>query len=558
MNKQYNGIILEASGLSMAYGDRVLFEADRLCIYEGDRIGLIGENGAGKSTLMRILYGEIRPEAGMVERYGECALIRQMGKAEGEADRRMGSLFRLTQREEGLSGGEKTRRRIAAAFSRDTVLLFADEPTTDLDRDGIETLKKHLLSYPGALLLISHDRALLNRMCNKIWYLNNGRVEEFFGNYDDFQQELQRQRDFQQFEYEQYVTERDRLQKSIQKQNERSKQVKRAPSRMGNSEARLHRREATDAEFRISRGARTLATRLEQLEKKERPKALPEIRMSLGAGEGITAKNAITLEGITLRAGDRLLLQKADMILPVGKRTALLGPNGCGKTSLLKALCGKGGEQPALEGKLRQSNGVRLGWFDQDHAATLAPDKSALQNALYTACVDEGVVRTVFARVNMRGDSVYKPVSVLSGGERAKTALVKLLVSDANVLILDEPTNHLDVFTMEALEQVLCEYQGTLLFVSHDAAFTQRVAQRMVRFEEGRLITFEGGIREMEASAREDRNTRPIEIQISALEMRLAALSIRLSAPRRGDDPLLLNEEYIDLSREIQRLKRML
>ena len=553
-------ILLEAQDLQKNYGDRALLHPDRLCIYEGQRIGLIGENGAGKSTLLNILSGEAAPDSGTIHRFCEIGVIHQMGQTEAEISPQMRARFHAQADRTTLSGGEKTRRRIAAAFTKNVPLLFADEPTTDLDSEGIALLEKQLTSFSGAILLISHDRHLLDTVCNCIWHLEDGNISVFPGNYTAYQAELKQRREHQQDEYDQYKAEKARLEASAQKMLERSQQVRKAPARMGNSEARLHKRAATDTIFRITRAKGALQTRLDQLEKKERPRDLPEISMSFGTEIPIGAKAAITGRSISLKAGEKLLLNKADFIIPTGSRTALLGPNGCGKTTLLRALAAgsKLTDDIHFGGQLKMNPAVRLGWFDQDHSATLDLNKSALANAMYTSVADESTVRTTFARLNLRGDDVFKPLSVLSGGERAKTALVRLLVSDINVLLLDEPTNHLDIFTLEALQELLAGYGGTLLFVSHDRSFTEAVANRILRFDGTSLQTFEGTLSEMEKKDHADTDRQQLELEITTLQMRMAALVSRMSAPQKGDDPLKLNADYEALAEQIRLLKQSL
>lgn len=551
-------ILLEAQHIQKFYGERCLLDIDRLHIYDGERIGLIGENGAGKSTLLSILMGEIVPEVGEIRRYCPMAMIHQSGESRVEIKAQLKSEFSVPEFHDGLSGGEQTRGRIAAALSIATPLLLADEPTTDLDVQGIEQLKRRLQDYPGSMVLISHDRELLNLLCTRIWHLENGKVADFPGSYADYQSELNRRRAFQQFEYDQYRAEQARLKASAQRMQERASQVRKAPSRMGNSEARLHRRDATDAILRLSHSKRTLLNRMEHLEKKERPRDLPEIRMALGANRPISAKTALTVRNLSLKIGSRTLLANSSFVLPTGSRTALMGPNGSGKTSLIRALCQQGDMDsgPSAHGNIRFNPGVEIGWFDQTHARTLNFDHTALENVMRDSSLPESVARTVLARLNMRRDEVFKPVRVLSGGERAKVALAKLLLSNANLILLDEPTNHLDVFTMEALENLLSAYEGTLLFVSHDCTFASNVATRILTIEDSKISTFEGTMEEMTARNHADRQAELKRLEISTLEMRLAVLAGRMAAPRKGDNPQALNAEYQALSSQLQMIKR--
>ncbi len=557
-------ILLEAGSVELSFGPRTILEIKELKIYDGDRIGLIGENGAGKTTLLRVLSGEREPDAGTVRRFSEIAFIRQMGDADGESDARLRSEFDAQEHREGLSGGEQTRRRIAAALSRRAHLLFADEPTTDLDAEGAAQLRRELAAYDGAMVLVSHDRSLLDALCTKIWHLEDGEITEFPGNYTDYRAELERRRAFQQFEYEQYRGEQARLRASIQGNRERAGQMKKAPTRMGNSEARLHKMETRQISEQLHKARRQLESRLSHMEVKERPREDAAVRMELGASRPVAAKVALEVRGLRLRAGEKSLLAGAALTLPTGTRTALVGPNGCGKTTLMRALAGRAaGDGRLLVGEaegssdraIRFNPAVRVGWFDQSHQSTLDPGRSALENVMRQSAHAESDVRTVLARLNLRGDDVFKPVGVLSGGERGRVALAKLLLSEANLLLLDEPTNHLDVFALEALQEMLSGYRGTLLFVSHDAAFSEAVATRFARFEGEKLVSFEETQARQAEREQRDRAAEQARLEISVLQMRMADLAARMSAPRRGDSPEKLNAEYQALAEQVRALK---
>ena len=546
-------LILEARNIRKGYGERELFFIDSLMVYDGERIGITGQNGAGKSTLIRILAGEDEPDEGTVRRFGETALIRQQGIPEEGGEGIYCSLFRTQENRNGLSGGEQTRSRIAAAFSAHPRLLLADEPSTDLDEEGLQTLRQQLESFRGTLILISHDRTLLRQFCTRIWWLDGGKVTDFPGGYDAFTEERQRRREREQFEYDQYKTEQKRLKESAQRMAERASAVKKAPSRMGNSEARLHKREFTDAILQISHAKRTLQNRMEKMEKKEKPAPLPEIRMKLGVNSPVGAKTALEVRCGRMTAGGRVLLENTGFVLPAGSRTALTGENGCGKTTLLTAMAGVSSGEVSFSGTVRFNPQVKTGWFDQHHERTLREDRSVLENIMEDSPHPQTLARTVLSCLGFAREDAFKPVAVLSGGEKAKTAMAKLLLQDLNLLVLDEPTNHLDLFTLEALEELLTGYGGTVLFVSHDEVFTQKVSTRRIRFENRKLVTEEDG-----AAKKEDipAETADRGLQIMTLEMRLADLSARMSRPRKGDRPEELNAQYLQLAEELREMKR--
>ena len=550
-------LLLEANHLRKSFGQRLLLDLEHLAVYDGDRIGLIGENGAGKTTLMKLLSGETEADEGSLRRMGSLSMIHQQGNEDsGTADRHMQALFSAKSGKSGLSGGEMTRNRIAAALSEHPQLLLADEPTTDLDEEGQQLLRKQLQAFQGALILISHDRSLLRQVCRRIWYLEDGKITVFPGGYDAFMAERSRRRERQQFEYEQYRAEQKRLRASAQRMSEMALSVRKAPARMGNGEARLHKREWTDAVLQISHAKRTLQNRMEHLEVKEKPRELPEISMQFGTASPVEARYAMKAQCGRLSVGNKTLLNQTDLILPTGSRTALMGPNGCGKSTLLRALTDQSNTPVCFDGTVQLNPSVKIGFFDQHHERTLDPSKTVLENAMAASIYPESQTRTVLIRMNFKREELFKPVSQLSGGECAKAALAGLLLMDINLLILDEPTNHLDLFAMEALERLLSDYAGTLLFVSHDEEFIRKTADRIVRFDRQRLIPFEGTLSELAAAQQKEPNEEDRRIAITTLEMRLAALSARLAAPRKGDRPETLQAEYMQLAEQLRLLKQ--
>ena len=545
-------LMLEARDIRKSYALRTVLDVKNFELYDGERVGLVGENGAGKSTFIKILSGALEPDSGEVVCHAPIHVIAQQGDFEDDDfDPALRSEFAAQDARDGLSGGEKTRRRIAGAFSGSGGILLADEPTTDLDARGVERLEKRLAAFDGAVILISHDRQLLDSLCDRIVQLEDGVLTSFPGNYTAYRMELENRREHQQFLYDKYRAEEKRIKGMIQHEYEHAAQKGHLPKRMGNSEARLHKRETTVVQGKIHQTRKMFESRLAQLEKVDRPKEDPNIAMRLGAATPVTSRTAIEIRMLNLRAGSKLLLEGASMRLPVGSKTAMMGDNGCGKTTLLSRIA-KDRNNPAI----RISPGVKLGWFDQDHRGTLDSGRTTLENAMRDSIYPESVVRTILARLNVRGEDVFKPLSVLSGGELAKVALARLFAADINMLILDEPTNHLDVFTLEALQDVLSEYAGTLLVVSHDRRFVAQVAGRLVFFENRRLVTFEGSMEAYQASLNADRSRDDLQLDITRLQMRLAAIAARMSAPKKGDSPEKLNAEYEAVLEELNTVRR--
>ena len=523
-------VLLQARGLEKEFADQRVLDRVDMNIYDGDRIGLVGENGAGKSTLMSILAGLSAPDAGHVDASCRISLVAQFGAGDegAELTGEMASRFHAQELRQGLSGGECTRRRIAQALADQPQLLMLDEPTTDLDAQGIAELMRQLEGFEGAMLLINM----------------------YQGGYSDYMEQKRMLRERAQFEYDAYRQERARLSAAIEARQRRASRSK-LPSRMGNSEARLHKRSATETEEKLHDAANALRSRLEHLEKKERPRDLPAVSMKLGASGGVVSRRALEVKHLKLAVPGRVLIKNVGFALPTGSRTALIGGNGCGKTTLINSIVdGASG--------VRLSPGVRIGYFSQLGERTLDMDMTALDNAMRDSALPQSLARTVLSNLMLGAEDVFKPVRVLSGGERVKVALARLLLGEYNLLILDEPTNHLDVFSLEALEKLLSEYAGTLLIVSHDKRFLSQVAQRMLIIENGALTTFEGTPDEYEAKRAirdedAERARREAELGADTLRMRMAAIDARLNGKGlSADQREELEHEYFDIARQLR------
>jgi macrolide transport system ATP-binding/permease protein len=332
--------------------------------------------------------------------------------------------------------------------------------------------------------MVSHDRALLDALCTSIWELADGRLRIFPGNYTAWVRQREREREFAQFEYAQYRNEQARLKAEIQNIREQASGMTRAPGRMGNNEARLYKGSISARQKQVQRRGSTMQSRLAHLEKKERPADLPQIRMALGTAHPITAKVAARVEGLTVRCGERTVLENASFALPTGKCTVMLGKNGAGKSTAVSHLMHGGA-------CARFSGGVKAGYFSQNHDV-LDESRTVLENVRETSNLPEHMVRTILANLMIAGDAVFKPAGILSGGERAKAIFAKLLASECNLLVLDEPTNHIGLYAMQALEQLLACWQGTLLIVTHDRRLAECAADRLLFVEDKSIRAFEG------------------------------------------------------------------
>ncbi len=473
-------MLLQAQNIKKEYGIQEVLDIEKLEIGDFDRIGLVGRNGAGKSTLLSILAGDLEPDEGRVKRLCPIARIDQFQETDGSLT---GSyLSRLGLKESAVkSGGERTRLAIGAAFSKNAPLLFADEPTTNLDLSGILLLEKMMAGYRGAILLVSHDRALLDQVCTVIWELEGGKLRVFEGNYSQWLSQKENERQYQQFEYDQYQKEKKRLTKNVHEFREQGRQMGKPPKRMSSSEWMLYKGIASVQQGHVQARTRAALSRLEHLEKKEKPADLPEVSMKLPDSSKIRAKYAVSVRSLSAAYEGRDVFQNLDFFLPSGSRTLITGPNGSGKSTLIRAIMEK---SPGVS----ITGEARIAYLSQEQD-TLDCRKTVLENVRRDAAFPEHICRAVLANLSLSPGDMEKPVSILSGGERVKTALAKVLVSGCNLLILDEPTNHIDVYTMAGLERLLKSYDGTLLAVSHDRTFIRNVADQVYVLKDGRLET---------------------------------------------------------------------
>ncbi len=532
-------LLLEASAIKKSYGERRVLDLLSFKLYRGERVGIVGLNGAGKTTLLNILAGDTEPDEGRVKRYVQHSCIKQLDESEQrESDRTVST----------LSGGERTRQKITQALRANAEILFADEPTANLDLQGVARLEQQLLAFSGALMIISHDRELLDHVCTRILEVEDGGVTEFSGNYTSYQQQKEARAQRQQIEYDQYSKERKRLLAAIREREGAADSVRKAPTRMGNSEARLHRREAGQAKQKLAGAAKAMASRIELLEQKERPFERDSVRFDIRSDQRLEARVAIRTKGITKSFGQKVIFQNAGFTLFSGAKAALIGPNGSGKTTLLQMiLAGDRGVETA--------RGARLGYLSQG-LEELNSQQTVWENVMENSICSPQEVRTILGRLLFRGDDVHKPVGVLSGGERVKTAFARMVTGECNLLVLDEPTNFLDIESMEALEDILIEYPGTVLFVSHDRRFISRVANCILQIADGRIAQFDGSYEQflLHKEAR-NQSTAGAE-QIMQLENRLSAVVGKLSLAPQGNAYETLDQEYKQILRELKELRQ--
>ena len=541
-------IILSAQHIAKSFGVNAVLRDVSLTVQQGDRIGLVGVNGCGKSTLMRILAGLDAQDGGEISlvrglRIGYLAqqnmvtsgetvwnelqkvyeqvfamekklreLEDEMAHAHTDAQRfaqLSADYDRLTQRFEeadgyswksmvsgvlnglgfkpaqydqcvdSLSGGEQTRLCLARLLLQKPDLLLLDEPTNHLDMETLQWLENYLAAYKGSVLVISHDRYFLDHVCTGIVEILMGASEQYNGNYTRYI--AQRQERFE---------SRMRAYEIQQKEIERQQAII-ARYRMFNREKSI-------------RAAESREKALDRMEKLEKPVDERAIRFSFEARRR-TGEDVLQLTEISKSFGEKHLFHDLTLRVRAGDRVALIGPNGVGKSTLIKIIVGE--EQPDT-GFIRYGSNVDIGYYDQ-HQSTLHADKTALDEIWDRfPQMEQSNVRGALGMFLFTGDDVFKPIHTLSGGEKGRVALTALMLRKDNLLLLDEPTNHLDMDSREVLEDALTDFGGTIITVSHDRYFINRIANRIIEMQPDGVTEYIGNYDDYI-----ERKNRPVAVE---------------------------------------------
>ena len=494
--------MLTLSNLSKSYGGRVLFRDASLQVNRGERIGLVGPNGAGKSTLFSLILKENSPDEGqvLVERGAALGYLPQesapvgdesvLALATGQTDRSAGEddgddyetlslapkakrilrglAFKETDFERPartFSGGWVMRAHLARLLVQEPDLLMLDEPTNHLDLEALRWFQSYLKGYPGAILMISHDREFLNQLTGSTAEISHGKLHNYRGNYDAYLVQRAARREQQANAYKAQQREIESLQRFADRFRAKANLASQAQSKLKQ------------------------IARMEKLELPEAEAATVKFRFPQPARSGL---KAITLENVDhTYPNGHATYRGLNFAAERGERIVLVGPNGSGKSTLLKLLAGV---LPTERGERLVGSSVKVGYFAQYRVDMLNERNTVLQETQETSFpVNEQTARTILGSFLFRGDDAFKPVAVLSGGEKSRLALVKLLLDPPNLLLMDEPTTHLDMASIDALIGALDQYEGTRIFISHDVHFIRSLAKKVLHIDSGKLTPYAGG-----------------------------------------------------------------
>jgi len=496
--------MLTIADVSKTYSTRTLFADVSLFIARSDRYGLVGPNGAGKTTLFNLILGEEAPDSGTIEweRGADFGFLPQesapvadetiieiatsgkklfpendddhdidwtleprakkilagLGFREGDADKQAKT----------FSGGWVMRAHLARLLVAEPALLLLDEPTNHLDLEALLWFQDYLTRYPGGLVVISHDRAFLNTLCTGILELRGGTLNRYTGNYDDYMLEKEARKEQQAAAYKSQQREIAHLQRFVDRFGAKASLASRAKSK----EKQIARLEAVAVE--------------------EPQDELKRIHFKFPKPPRSGLK-VVELEKVQQAYGDHVVYRDLNFTAERGQRIVLVGPNGAGKSTLLKILAGV---VPIQGGQFELGSNVVTGYFAQNRLDNLHAGATVFENVMELRTnenqLTEQQARAILGAFLFRKDDVHKKVSVLSGGEKSRLALARLLVKPPNLLLMDEPTTHLDIASIDALVGALQEYDGTFIFISHDVYFIRALAKNVLHVHSGRLTPYAG------------------------------------------------------------------
>ena len=449
-------MILNVSMLSKAYVGKTVLKDVSFHLEDKEKAAIVGVNGSGKTTLLRCILG--------IEEADEGSIAFSKEKKMDYLAQQHADIETENEDYDTLSGGQKTRKRLEEILQEKPDLLILDEPTNHLDIGSIQWLEKVLKRYDGAVLLVSHDRYFLDRIVTKVIDLERGKVRMYQGNYSAYAEKKRqlREAEWKAFQNQQAEIKHQEAVIEKLKQFNREKSIKRAESR------------------------EKMLLKVERLEK---PEELENEMKLLFSPRESSGNDVLMAKELGKSYDGKRLFSHGTFSLQKGEHVALIGDNGTGKTTLLKIL---NGLIQADEGEFRLGSKVKIAYYDQEHAV-LHMEKTLFDEIQDTyPNMNNTKVRNVLAAFLFTGDDVYKRIQDLSGGEQGRVSLAKLMLSDANFLILDEPTNHLDIQGKEVLEEAIRNYEGTVLYVSHDRYFINKTATRIIELFSNRFDNYIG------------------------------------------------------------------
>lgn len=525
-------IEISLNNVEKYYGANQVLKGITFQVLKGEKVGIVGRNGTGKTTLFKVIAGMENYDKGLISVskgsqigyleqitnypdefrvidvlkiafHNEFKILSNLRELEARMSnvggnrlesiiKKYGELQNLFESKGGyeieeklskvcnglglnekilntkfkdLSGGEKTTVLLGKILLEEPDILLLDEPTNHLDMDSIDWIESYLLEYKGTVIIISHDRYFLDNVVNKVIEIERGKVNVFIGNYSSYAEEKEKV-------YLEELKRYENQQKKIKSMEESIKRLKDWANR-GDNEKMFKR-------------AFSMEKRLEKMEKVDRP-IIDNDTMKLDFSiQNRSGQDVIIVERLYKEIGNKILFKDLNYSIKHGERVAMIGQNGSGKTTLIKTILG---ETLADKGEIKMGANVKIGYLQQNIYFN-NEERTVLDTFREEYICSEGDARNILSKFLFYGEDVFKKVKYLSGGERARLRLCQLMYKDVNTLILDEPTNHLDIMSREMLEETLLQFKGTIIFISHDRYFINRIANKVVELSHGKLISY--------------------------------------------------------------------
>jgi len=548
-------IIGKLHEVSISFGDENIIEQAKADIPSGAVIGIVGGNGEGKSTLLSLLHEEIEPSAGKVEWYGgrpSIGYFRQEAEdfehtiATGMESELLRKWSVPTERDYAtLSGGERMKKRLSAVLAERPQVLLLDEPTNHLDLDSLELLKKQVKGFKGTIVIVSHDRFFLDETAEWIWEIENRKLTVYKGNYTAYRKTKEEARLVQQRLYEAQQAKIQRVERQINELKDwSSKAHSDSTKQEGFKEYYRVKAKRMDTQVRSKKKRLELELSKEQVERPEDEKTV-----NFGIeGNRKKGKRVIEAKQITKSFGSCLLFQNASFTIQAQERVGLLGQNGSGKSTFFKMLLG----EESGEGDLWKTEAMNIGYLSQT-VLDLPGDQTPQAYFDPTDFEQRGIIQTLMTNLGFAKKHWTLPIGGMSMGERVKLKLMEFILEEKDVLLLDEPTNHLDLPSREQLEQTLADYPGTILLVTHDRYFLEKLTDKLLVFENETIRKVEMGYTDWMNKKTEN---EPVE-DLLRLETELQEVLGKLSfMPKTDPQYAELDQRFLALSKNIREIKQ--
>lgn len=568
--REVNGTnILRVRNVEKSFGNQTILRDITFDIQLHDRIGLVGLNGSGKTTLANIIYGKTTPDKGTIENGKEQLRVGYLLQSvdyqvNDYVQEHVSSDFLELASELGLkkvhsweherfahlSGGEKLKMTLANIWSSNPDILILDEPTNHLDFQGVQWLIENLRQYKGTVIVISHDRYFLDQTITKVYELQEGKLTAYDGNYSAYRTEKKKRYEDQLHQYETQQKDKARVENQVANLQQ---WAGKAHHTMREQEGfkEYHGVRAKKIDRAVKSKMKRLSMELEK-NKVEKPAEEKKVRFQFDAS-GKRGKRIIEAKDLTKQFGNRPLFRDSRFYIGYGERIGLVGANGSGKTTFLNMLLGT---EPLTSGEIWKSDSLKIAYLSQD-VADMPLTKSPIEAFDLTYQEDIFHARTILANMGVKEETLNRPIQTLSLGERTRVKLTGMLIKEYDLLILDEPTNHLDLPSREQLEETLAEFSGTILIVSHDYYFLNRLCDKLLIIEDGMIKRVEMNLEQYEAKKNQPavRDKQDKEEQLLLLDTEISAVLGELSLLTPGSEKYAeLDAKFLALSKEKREL----